>query len=95
MTEERPRRAKPLLPRGAAGTVFKLFLTSVAVGLVLNILGLDPRGLPRMMIDAAGSAMDWLASLFEWGLSYALIGAVVVVPLWLVAKAWGRIRNRR
>lgn len=66
--------------------VVRLVLLSVVVGVILSALGLDPwnifqslerlvRGIWEMGFDA----VKWL-----WG--YFLLGAVLVIPIWLVVR---------
>ena len=66
--------------------LFKLILLSVLIGVVLSALGLDPwnivasvRQLIRNLWDMGFDAIRWL-----W--QYFLLGAVVVIPIWLVLR---------
>ena len=66
--------------------LFKLMLLSVLIGVVLSALGLDPwnivasvRQLIRNLWDMGFDAIRWL-----W--QYFLLGAVVVIPIWLVLR---------
>jgi hypothetical protein len=77
-----------------AFVVVRLILLSILVGVVLSALGLDPwnivsslerlvRGIWNMGFDA----VRWL-----WG--YFLLGAVLVVPIWLIMRI-GKGSGRR
>ncbi len=64
----------------------RLAIISLVVGIVLSILGVTPRNffasldaLARYLYDLGFSAFDWL---FE----YIIVGAMLVVPLWLVMR---------
>jgi hypothetical protein len=66
--------------------VFRLILLSVLVGVVLAAIGFDPwniiesiRLLFRRLWDLGWDAINWL-----W--RYFLLGAVVVVPVWLLSR---------
>jgi hypothetical protein len=65
---------------------FRLILLSILVGVVLAAIGFDPwniiesiRLLFRRLWDLGWDAINWL-----W--RYFLLGAVVVVPVWLLSR---------
>lgn len=71
--------------------VVRLVLLSIVVGVALSALGITPANffyhievLARRIYDLGFSAIDWL-------LQYLLLGAIVVVPIWLVARLLGAI----
>jgi hypothetical protein len=64
----------------------KLILLSILIGVVLSALGLDPwnifesvRRLIRGVWDMGFDAVRWL-----W--QYFLLGAVLVIPIWLILR---------
>ena len=64
----------------------KLILLSILIGVVLSALGLDPwnifesvRRLIRVVWDMGFDAVRWL-----W--QYFLLGAVLVIPIWLILR---------
>ena len=66
--------------------IFRLILLSILIGVILQVLGLDPwnifdslRRLVLRVWDMGFDALRWL-----W--RYLLLGAVVVVPIWLVVR---------
>jgi hypothetical protein len=66
--------------------LFKLVLLSILIGVVLSALGLDPwnivdsvRRLLRNIWDMGFDAVRWL-----W--QYFLLGAVLVIPIWLILR---------
>ncbi len=66
--------------------LIRLALMSVVVGIVLSALGINLRNffdrintLLRNLYDLGFGAIDWM-------LQYLLLGAIVVVPIWLVAR---------
>jgi hypothetical protein len=72
----------------------KLVLLSILVGVVLSALGLDPwnivaslRRLIREVWDMGFDAVRWL-----W--RYFLLGAVLVVPIWLILRLARAPRGR-
>lgn len=66
-----------------AGTVIKLAFLSLAVGLVLSFFGVTPANFWKFMGDLALSAWETGAVFFAWAKLYILIGAAVVVPVYV------------
>jgi hypothetical protein len=66
--------------------MFRLVLLSILVGVILEVLGLDPwniidslRILVQRIWDMGFDAVRWLGR-------YMLLGAVIVVPVWLIVR---------
>ncbi len=73
---------------------FRLVLLSILVGVVLAALGFDPWNLVlsiRILIERVW-AMGFDA--VEWVWRYFLLGAVIVVPIWLVMRLVNAPRGR-
>ena len=73
---------------------FRLVLLSILVGVVLAALGFDPWNLVlsiRILIERVW-AMGFDA--VEWVWRYFLLGAVIVVPIWLVMRLINAPRGR-
>ena len=64
----------------------KLILLSILIGVVLSALGLDPlnilTSLQRMIRDIWNMGFDAL----RWLWQYFLLGAVIVIPIWLILR---------
>ena len=74
--------------------IFRLVLLSILIGVILEVLGLDPwnvidslRSLILRIWDMGFDAVRWL-----W--RYLLLGAALVVPVWLVIRLMGIARGR-
>ncbi len=71
------------------GVVIRLVVISIVVGIVMSALGLSPGELFRRIDFLLQRLYDmgfrWVESL----LGYFLIGAVIVVPVWLIARLLG------
>ena len=73
---------------------FRLVLLSILVGVVLAAIGFDPWNIlysirmlfPRLW-GLAFDAVNWL-----W--RYFLLGAVIVIPIWLLSRLFGSPRGR-
>jgi hypothetical protein len=66
--------------------IFRLVLLSILIGVILEVLGLDPwnvidslRSLLLRIWDMGFDAVRWL-----W--RYLLVGAALVVPIWLIMR---------
>ena len=64
----------------------RIILLSVLVGVILSALGLDPRDIWNSVINLIMHVwnMGWDAIVWLW--RYFLLGAVIVVPIWLVIR---------
>ena len=82
------------MPRIGPGTIVRLLLASFLVGLALAFLDITPRELfawiRQLACEIAADFWAWVS----WAMSYVLVGAVVVVPVWLVALLWRSLRRR-
>src|SRR6266567_8606679 len=74
--------------------LFRLVLLSILVGVVLAAIGFDPwniihsiRMLFRRLWDLGFDAVNWV-----W--RYFLLGAVIVIPVWLLSRMFGAPRGR-
>lgn len=77
------------------GVVIRLVLISIAVGIVMNVLGIDLSNffhrinvLLRNIYDLGFGAIDSI-------LQYLVLGAMVVVPIWLVFRLISTTRQKR
>ena len=73
---------------------FRLVLLSILVGVVLAAIGFDPWNiltsielLFRRLWNLGFDAINWL-----W--RYFLLGAVIVIPIWLLSRMLGAPRGR-
>ncbi len=81
--------------RGVASTVIRIFLASLAVGLVLSVLNITPQRLLSSVGGTAEQIFEIGVSAVEWAVPFVLVGAVVVIPLWLLRLVWRAARNRK
>ena len=80
---------------GLVSTVVKLALVCLGVGLVLAFFDIDPVGLMRNFPQAIQSVFAVVAEMIRWAVPYILLGAVVVVPIWLIFFLLRLARDRR
>ena len=80
----------PLIP-----TLFKLLVASVIVGILLAFLHIQPIDLWRNFIDAIEHIWHMGFDAIDWSIRYILLGAVVVIPVWLVVRLWTYLTTRQ
>lgn len=68
--------------------LFRLVVLSVVVGVVLALLGLSPLELIDSVRQAIMHVYQMGFDAFGWLFRYFLLGAVIVVPLWLLGRFW-------
>ena len=90
--------ASPYVSRFFGGpplaVIGKLVLLSILIGVVLSTFGVDPwnivesvRRLIRAIWDMGFDAVHWL-----W--RYFLLGAVIVIPIWILMRLFNAPRGR-
>lgn len=82
------------LPRITAATVVKLVVASLCVGLVLAWLGKDPIDLLYWARDGIAGVLGDASGWVQWAVKYIFIGAVIVVPIWLIHYLWRAARGK-
>ncbi|MHB2206782.1 DUF6460 domain-containing protein [Methylobacterium sp. CM6257] len=81
-----PAALRRFLGGSPAGVFLRLLFLSVLVGAFMSMLGLTPGRLFWHLYDSARALLEvGLASLHDFG-GWIVAGAVVVVPLWLIAR---------
>ncbi len=68
------------------GVFIRLFLLSIVVGVVLSALGVTPDNFFYQINLLLRRIYDLGFGVFEWFLGYLILGAMVVVPIWLIAR---------
>jgi hypothetical protein len=66
--------------------IFRLVLLSILVGVILKVLGLDPLNIIRSVQDLFRAIWDMGFDAVVWLWRYFLLGAVLVVPIWLIVR---------
>ena len=74
--------------------VFRLVLLSILIGVILEVLGLDPwniiDSLRRLLLHIWDMGFDAL----RWLWRYLLLGAALVLPIWLIMRLSHVMRGR-
>ena len=64
----------------------KLILLSILIGVVLSALGLDPLHIVRSVTDLIRNVWNMGFDAVRWLWQYFLLGAVIVIPIWLILR---------
>lgn len=74
--------------------LLRLALMSVVVGVVLNALGINVRNFFDRINTLLRNLYELGFNAIDWALQYLLVGAIVVVPIWLVSRLVAMGRNK-
>jgi len=64
----------------------RLILVSILVGVILSALGLDPFDIVHSVERLIRSIWDMGFDAVRWVWRYFLLGAVIVIPIWIIAR---------
>jgi hypothetical protein len=90
-----PVKAETTMPNDMMTRIFggsplavlgRLVLVSILVGVVLSTLGLDPFDIVQSLERLIQSIWNMGFDAFRWLWRYLLLGAVIVVPVWIVLR---------
>lgn len=92
-----PRRPPSSLDRFFGGppvwVLLRLLMLSLVVGLMLSVIGLDPFNILQSLVDFVRWIVHRFEDIFHLGfdavervIRYVLLGAAVVLPIWLVVR---------
>ncbi len=72
----------------------RLLLVSILVGVILSVLGLDPFDILHSLDRLVRSIWNMGFDAFHWLWRYFLLGAVIVIPIWLIMRLVNAPRGR-
>ncbi len=64
--------------------IWKLLIASLLVGLALDFFNISPTDLIHDIPATMGKIYEVALGAFEWGGKYILLGAIIVVPVWIL-----------
>ncbi len=73
----------------------KLILLSILIGVVLSALGLDPWNIVQSVERLIRHIWDMGFDAVRWLWQYFLLGAVLVIPIWLILRVDARAAEAR
>ena len=72
----------------------RLVLLSILVGVILSALGLDPFDIIHSVERLIRSIWNMGFDAFRWLWRYFLLGAVIVIPIWLLMRLFNAPRGK-
>ena len=82
------------LGRGAGATATQLIIASIIVGAIFSFIGVGPREFWSGIFDSVkgviGTLGENISEVVVTLISYFLIGAAIVVPIWFIARMLSR-----
>lgn len=72
------------MPANIKDTLIKVLLFSFIIGVLLSFFEINPKELLANFGETVQSIFSVVARIIEWAVKYILLGAVVVVPIWLI-----------
>ena len=72
----------------------KLVLLSIVIGVVLQALGLDPWDIVTSIRRLFHNLWEMGFDAVRWLWQYFLLGAVIVIPIWLIMRVVNAPRGR-
>jgi hypothetical protein len=101
-------RAKPRQTAGAGGiqrmnfdfrkalsTAVKLLLACLLVGWILSVVEIDPLGFIRFISRSVREAADIAADAVRWAFPYVTLGAIIVIPVYVIRLGLDLLKKRR
>jgi len=74
--------------------IFRLLLLSILVGVILEVLGLDPWNIIESLRTLVARVWDMGFEAVRWLARYLALGAAIVLPIWLVVRLMRAPRGR-
>ena len=66
--------------------IFRLVLLSILIGVILEVLGLDPWNIIQSLRTLLQRIWDMGFDAIRWLWRYLVLGAAIVVPIWLIMR---------
>ena len=77
------------------GTLIRLVLLSVVVGVVFSALGITPFNLIELLEQLVRKITNMSFDALNWAFRYFLLGAVIVFPVWFLVRLLSKPRDPR
>jgi Family of unknown function (DUF6460) len=74
--------------------IFRLILLCILIGVVLSVIGIDPSDIVNSIRRLVYSIWDMGFDAVRWLWSYFLLGAVIVIPIWLIVRLMRASKGR-
>ncbi len=81
--------------RKIVGTGIKLLLICLLVGWILSVIDIDALGFIRFLSQSLRHAGELAADGVRWAVPYILLGAVVVIPFYIIKLGLDLLKKRK
>ena len=81
--------------RKIVGTAIKLLLICLLVGWILSVIDIDALGFIRFLSQSLRHAGELAADGVRWAVPYILLGAVVVIPFYIIKLGLDLLKKRK
>jgi hypothetical protein len=81
------------MPSITVGTVLKLLIWSLVIGALLAFLDLSPQDVLSWITNWGREFLHDIQFYTGRVISYVLLGAVIVVPIWALSYLWRAIKG--
>ena len=78
----------------SVGKIVKILILCLIIGIVLSFFGVGPEDFWLWLGDLAKQSVDALKRFANWAGPFVLIGAGIVIPIWLLRMLYVRMRRR-
>jgi hypothetical protein len=95
MPEPRRLQAQQILGGSPSSVVIRLVFLSLVVGVILSVLGFSPTDIVDSLTRLVRGIYDMGFGAVERIVRYVLLGAAIVVPVWLVIRVVSLTQRRR
>ncbi len=68
--------------------IIRLVVVSMLLGILLSLFDIDPFDFWNSLRNLFWRIYDMGFGAFEWMVRYLALGAVIVVPIWLIGRLW-------
>lgn len=82
-------RLEQIFGGNPVGVIIRLVILSVVVGIILSALGITPDNIVYRLGLLVRRIYDMGWGAVQWALGYFLLGAVIVIPIWLISRLLG------
>ena len=90
----RPSYLRRFFGGAPLAVIFRLLLLSILVGIILEVLGLDPQDIYQSVRILILRVWSMGFDAVRWLQRYLVLGAVVVIPIWLVVRLMRLAKGR-
>ena len=82
------------MPSNLLSTLFKILLASLILGFLLKFFEIDHKDLLLNLGQTLRSMFAWAGDFVAGSVEYVLLGAIIVVPVWLIVFFAGKLRGK-